>query len=137
MNENKSSLFAIIPNDKIEIPILTPEGDDVGVSFEFEPMDARTDAGFIHILQRGTRQKQPTTDEGIRYVFKHKFAAIKGITVEDVRGYGCTDEQVALFERSPKDFFLGVAEVWRLVRIAVNAYLDRTLPDPGESKSRS
>ncbi len=130
-----SKLSSIIPRDKILIPILTPEGEDVGVVMEFDPMDGRTDTGYTHILQRGSRQKNSTVDEAMRYVFKHKFAAVTGLDGEDVRGYGCTEEQVRLFESDQKRFFLEVPDMWRVVRVATNAYIDRVMPEPGDSKS--
>lgn len=139
-NGNHSGLAGLLNADgapEVEIKLMNPSGDYSGVSFFFKsgPLDAKTDAGYSHILQRGTRQKNSTLDEANKYVFKHRFSRTIGIDEASLKVAGFTESEIEVFKADEINFHLRTAKMWPIVRPATVQYLNEVSVDAESAKS--
>lgn len=137
---NRSGLAGLLGSDdakEIEIKMMNPSGSYSGVSFFFKPgpLDSQTDAGYSHILQRGTRQKNSTLDEANRYVFKHRFLRTIGIDEASLKVAGFSEGEIESFRSNEMEFHLRTARMWPIVRPATVQYLNEVSVDAESAKS--
>ena len=105
------------------IPLLTPDGDDIGVAAVFSYLDGLTKTKYDRIIQRLGKRGRPNYDEGSYLIFDQKCKRIDGLSEADCG-------------MDPKVYFRSTPDGHILLHAAVNEYLARQLPSAGDTKSR-
>jgi hypothetical protein len=106
------------------VPLLTPDGDDIGVYVVFAYLDGQTKAQYDRIIQRTGKRGRLNFDEGNFLLFEKKCKRIEGLTAEDCDGL------------EPKVYFRTNKNGNILLHASVNEYCNRQLPSAGDlSKS--
>src|SRR5690348_475734 len=108
------------PDKEEYIPLLTPEGDEIGVFAVFGFLDGQTKAKYDRTIQRTGKRGRLNFDEGNFLLFELKCKRIEGLTAEDCDGV------------EPKVFFRASKDGNILLHAAVNEYLNRQLPSASD-----
>lgn len=130
-NGHKGKLEMLLPGagdtgDKEEfVPLLTPDGDEIGVFAVFGFLDGATKAKYDRAIQRTGKRGRLNFDEGNFLIFDQKCKRIEGLSDEDCGGV------------DPKVYFRTNKDGNILLHASVNEYLARQLPSASDgSKSR-
>ena len=108
------------------IPLLTPEGEEVGVFVVFGFLDGQTRAEYHRVAERNSRRGKPNYDMAVKWLFQKKCKRIEGL-----------DGDPMLNGLQPLEFFVQNKDGNTLMNLAIGEYLSRQIGSAADnSKSR-
>jgi len=143
-NGFKSKLSQLMPEDRVRIELLRPDGDRVheincdrtaesacacpGIWFVFDFLDGKTKQEYDRVMEKGVlrgSKKQGGYNVAIANLFRQKCVAIEGLTADECDGL------------EPKDYFAQNPKGRIMMKTATNEYLNRSLPSSAEDDAKN